>query len=167
MAKKQVSLMSNSRFSINKGIVSFTGLAVTTLLFLFLIAAGCTHQPASPNPVLGVTDTLSVTTTMEQPTPEIMKGKQVTAVVRKPDPTRIIITYAGGRDADLLMELETTVIDNKGTTRTQSMGSRLGTTPAQSGGSDIFYGPFTEKTHIISTGYFSDGTHQDILDTWV
>jgi hypothetical protein len=159
--------MSKIRPPINPGIIPFTGSAAITIIFLFLIAAGCTQPSDVPAPVLTVPNTTPVAATLSQPTTDITKNKMVTAVAHKPDPTRIIITYAGGRDADLLMELETTVIDDRGTTRTQSMGSRLGTTPAQSGGSDIFYGPFTEKTHVISIGYFSDGTHQDILDIWV
>lgn len=159
--------MSKIRPPINPMIVPFTGSAVVTFVFLFLIAAGCTQPSAAPAPVLTVPDTIPIAVTLPQPTTDIAKSKMVTAVARKTDPTRIVITYNGGRDADLLMELETTVIDSKGSTRTQSMGSRLGTTPAQSGGSDTFYGPFTEKTHVISIGYFSDGTHQDLLDTWV
>lgn len=81
--------------------------------------------------------------------------------------TKILITYIGGPDADPLMELDTTVIDSKGKAKTQSMGSRLSTTPQQRGGTDIFQGPYTEKVHVLIIGHFANVTHQDVLDTWI
>jgi hypothetical protein len=47
------------------------------------------------------------------------------------------------------------------------MNSRLDTTPVQRGGTDIFLGPYTEKVHVLITGYFTNGSHQDILDAWI
>lgn len=148
-----------------------TRFALMTFIMLMIFASGCTQPvPASvPVPVQPEeTGDLAIVTSISPVPGETRNtGKMVAATATKPDSTKIIITYTGGRDADRLMELETTITDSKGTTRTQSMGSRLGTTPVQSGGTDTFYGPYTEKAHLITIGYFSDGTHQDILDTWI
>jgi hypothetical protein len=140
-----------------------------TLTVFMIFASGCTQQVPVPVPAQpGETDDPAFVTGISPvPGAAHTTGKMVTATATKLDPAKIVITYNGGRDADQLMELETTVTDSNGTTRTQSMGSRLGTTPAQSGGTDTFYGPYTGKAHVLTIGYFSDGTHQDILDTWI
>jgi hypothetical protein len=83
------------------------------------------------------------------------------------DSTTILITYVGGPDTDQLIELETTVINSKGSVKIQSMGSRLDTTPVQRGGTDSIHGPFSEEVHVTITGYFFNGTHRDVLDTWI
>lgn len=114
-----------------------------------------------PEPATPVPEPVPVTPAPQEP------RKDVSATVEKPDLSTIIITYRGGRDSDQLMELETIVTDDHGTVRVQGMGSRLGTTPAQNGGSVTFYGPFTQKTHVVATGHFADGSHQDVLDTWI
>lgn len=161
--------MRKYRNRITPGTISRAGLVVFTLLFLILVTSGCMQPAATPSPATDQArpEVESMTTTLSQPAPVMPPGKRVTATATKPDSTKILITYRGGPDADSLMELETTIIDDRGTIRTRSMGSRLGTTPTQTGGTDTFYGPFTKKTHVMSVGYFSDGTHQDILDIWI
>jgi len=131
----------------------------TIVLFICLILLpGCT-QPAGP-PAITV------------PPGEVTAGitvpeKHITATAQKIDSTRILVTYNGSPDADQLIELETTVINNKGSVTIQSMGSRLDTTPVKIGGTDTIKGPFSGQVHVIITGYFFNGTHQDILETWI
>jgi len=81
--------------------------------------------------------------------------------------TKILITYDGGPDADQLIELQTTVITKIGSVNIQSMGSRIDTTPVQIGGTDIFQGPYTDRVHVITTAYYVNGTHEDVLDAWI
>jgi len=95
------------------------------------------------------------------PVPE----KHVTATAQRTDSSKILITYDGGPDADQLIELQTTVITSKGSVNIQSMGSRIDTTPVQIGGTDVFQGPYTEPVHVLITGYYVNGTHEDVLDT--
>ena len=130
---------------------------VVILIVLFL-TAGCV-QPTAP-PV----DTVSPAA-VSISIPEY--DKPISATVERIDSKTILITYEGGADADQLIELETTVINSKGSVTIQSMGSRLDTTPVQRRGTDIIHGPFSEKVHVLITGYFFNGTHQDVLDTWI
>lgn len=90
-----------------------------------------------------------------------------TATAQRYQSTKILITYRGGPDADRLIELQTTVITKIGSVNIQSMGSRVDTTPVQIGGSDIFQGPFTDEVHVLTTAYYANGTHRDVLDTWI
>jgi hypothetical protein len=147
--------------------------SLTTIIVLIIgvVGAGCI-QPAERPVAAPVTpgeqiSSPSATTLTVTQVSVIAKTKSVTAFAQKPDATKILVTFSGGPDADQLMEIETTVTDSKRTIRTQSMGSRLGTTPVQTGGKNIFYGPYAEKAHVSIIGYFADGTHQDILDTWI
>lgn len=128
------------------------------LLICLVLLPGCT-QPAGPP---------AITLPSAEVTPGIMvPEKHIIATAQKIDPARILVTYNGGPDADQLIELETTVINNKGSVTIQSMGSRLDTTPVKRGGTDIIKGPFSDRVHVIITGYFFNGTHQDILETWI
>jgi hypothetical protein len=132
--------------------------AIIFILFMILLTAGCTQpaqQPVSTLPPTEVTTTIPVVLI------------PVTATAQRLDSTKILITYNGGPDADQLIELATTVITSRGSIHIQSMGSRLDTTPVQIGGTDIFQGPYTEPVHVLTTGYFVNGTHRDILDTWL
>jgi hypothetical protein len=104
----------------------------------------------------------------EAPLPSVMGTGTVVVTVEKPESTKIVVTYTGGGpDADLLVELGTTVTDSRGTGRLQSMGSRLGTTPVQQGATVTISGPFHEPAHVVCTGYFSNGTSRTILDLWI
>lgn len=129
--------------------------SVYLVLVFLLLAAGCT------GPVAGPPETIL-------PAPVIttaLTEKPVAVSATRLDSTKILITYDGGPDADRLLELETTVITGTGSVYIRSMGSRLDTTPVQIGGTDIFPGPFPGTVHVLTTGYFTNGTHKDILDT--
>jgi len=128
------------------------------ILVFLLLTAGCT-QPAAL-PVVTIQPSESPPGTLVYDTPISAKAERI-------DSTTILITYEGGSDADQLIELETTVINSKGSAKIQSMGSRLDTTPVQRGGTDSIHGPFSEKVHVTITGYFFNGTHQEVLDTWI
>jgi hypothetical protein len=131
---------------------------IFVLLMLFPLTTGCTRPAAAT-----VVTTLPVEVAPVIPVPD----KPVAVTVQKIDSTMILITYGGGPDADHLVELETTIINGKGSVKTQPMGSRLDTTPVQRGGTEIFQESYTEKVHVLIIGYFANGTHQDILDTWI
>jgi hypothetical protein len=90
---------------------------------------------------------------------------EVTAV--QPDNSHIVITYQGGPDMEKIVELETTVNDSAGKSKTQSIGSRLATTPITIHGTDTFTGAFEGKDHVVVTGYFTDGSHKVLLDTTI
>jgi hypothetical protein len=131
---------------------------IFVILLLCILTAGCTQSSVQP-----VVTTLPAEVTITNPVPE----KPVTVTAQRIDSTKILITYRGRPDADRLIELETTVISSIGSVDIRSMGSRLDTTPVQIGGTDIFSGPYPAKVHVLTTGYFVNGTHQDLLDTWI
>ena len=132
--------------------------ALFIILICSLLAAGCAQPSVQP---VGTPQTPEAATNIPAP------GESIVATALRIDSTKILITYAGGPDAGQLIELETTVIDSRGSVKTQSMNSRLDTTPVQRGGTDIFQGPYTEKVHVLIIGYFTNGTHRDILDIWI
>jgi hypothetical protein len=132
--------------------------AAFVMLILLLMAAGCTQPPVQP---AVLPQSPEATTGIPAP------GESIVATAERIDSTKILITYGGGPDADQLIELQTTVIDSRGSVRIQSMNSRLDTTPVQRGGTDIFPGPYPEMVHVLITGYFTNGTHRDILDAWI
>jgi hypothetical protein len=126
------------------------------IVIVFLLIAGCT-QPVVQS---------AITTPSTEPTTTItVLEKPIIATAQRIESTKILITYKGGPDADQLIDLQTTVVTSKGSINIQSMGSRLDTTPVQIGGTDIFQGPYTEQVQVLITGYYFNGTHQDVLDT--
>jgi hypothetical protein len=128
------------------------------LVICLILLPGCL-QPAGPP---------AITVSPVDGTPGItVPENHITATAQKIDSTRILVIYNGGPDADHLIELETAIINNKGSVIIQSMGSRLDTTPVKSGGTDMIKGPFSGQVHVIITGYYFNGTHQDILETWI
>jgi hypothetical protein len=144
-------------------------LPASILVLLFLVSAGCLQAGTTTGPEPSVptaTDTpLSPDLQVQATTEEVTDEKAVAATAERPDGTMVVITYHGGPDSDQLMELAITVTDSKGTVRIQTMGSRLGTTPVQNGATATIYGTFDVEARVIATGYFSDGTHQDLIDT--
>ncbi|PKL68280.1 MAG: hypothetical protein CVV30_10165 [Methanomicrobiales archaeon HGW-Methanomicrobiales-1] len=129
--------MKNGIFKHRNGMQALCFFAVLSLL---LVSCGCTQLPAgSPaTPVVTVT---------------------------QPDTTHILITYPGSPQTDKLVEMEISVTDSKGQVKTESMGSRLATTPIQYGGSHTFTGNFDGNDRVFITGYFSDGSQKTIIDT--
>ena len=135
--------------------VSFCVFIMMTALLLVIFSTGCTTQPAAA-PSAG--STITATTA-------VAKSAVVTA--DQPDNTTIIVTYQGGPDLENLMELEITVTDSRGISKTRSMGTRQDTTPVQRLGTTKFTGNFQGRDHVVVTGYFSNGTVQNLLDTLI
>lgn len=136
---------------------------------LLLLAAGCTSYselaPATPSPgAAGSAPTETAVTTV----PSGASGqKDVAVTAEKIDDSTIVITYTGGADAGRLMEIRTTITDDRGSVSTQTLGSRLETTPVQRGGTSTFHGPFKSPTHVITVGTFADGSFQGMFDGWI
>ena len=132
----------NTQFSLSRAATILSLLAV-----LAVMVAGCTQlsplQPAQPT----------------QPAQQA----PVTAV--QPDDNHITIGFPGGPGMDSLVELEITITDSSGRSRTESRGSRLATTPIRTDSTTTFTGAFSGKDHVIVTGYFTDGSHRTVLDT--
>jgi hypothetical protein len=68
-------------------------------------------------------------------------------------------------ETDKLIELEVTITDSNGKAVTQSMGSRLATTPIPYGSSRTFTGSFEGTDTVFVTGYFLDGSHKLFVDS--
>lgn len=115
-------------------------LAMLISLALLLVAAGCTGPGSQDAQTPG----------------------EVT--VKQPDSTHISITYNGGPESEKIRELEITVTDSKGSTRTQSIGSRLATTPITVLSTNTLTGSYEGKDHVVITGWYSDGTHKVVYD---
>jgi hypothetical protein len=96
---------------------------------------------------------------------EQKKFLEVTAA--QPDTTHIIVTYQGGPNMEKIMELETMVTDSHGASRTQSIGSRLATTPITIQGTNTMTGAYEGQDHVVVTGYFADGSRKVLLDTTI
>jgi hypothetical protein len=97
----------------------------------------------------------------QQPAPQA----PITAV--QPDNNHITIAFHGGAGMDSLIEMEVTITDSAGKSQTQSMGSRLATTPIRTGATLTVTGAFSGKDQVQVTGYFSDGSKRTIVDTTV
>ncbi len=121
-----------------------TGIQILCFLaiLLLLLSCGCTQPSVSPSaaPVVNVT---------------------------QPDTSHIVITYPGSPQTDKLVELEITITDSSGKVKTEAWGSRLATTPLQYGNSRTITGSFDGKDHVFITGYFSDGSQKQLIDTTI
>lgn len=123
-------------------------ICILGLFTLLLLLCGCTQQiPNSP---------------VAQTTPA---DESPVVLVSQPDSSHIEITYHGSVETDKLVELEISITDSNGKVTTQSMGSRLATTPIPYGSSRIFTGSFEGKDKVFVTGYFSDGSQKKFVDT--
>ena len=114
-------------------------------MILFVFTTGCTQtgaQSADQKPFMEVT-------------------------AAQPDNSHIVITYQGGANMEKILELETTITDSSGKSKTDSIGSRLTTTPITIHGTDSITGAFDGKDHVVVTGYFTDGSHKVLLDTTI
>jgi hypothetical protein len=144
---------------------AWIAIALTTL-GLMVLAAGCTSYndlvPSTPVPeAAGGTPSMTPAT----PAPSGTSGQTDVAVsVEKIDDSTIVITYLGGPGAGRLMEIRTTITDDRGSVSTQTLGSRLETTPVQRGGTSTFHGQFKSLTHVITVGTFADGSFQGLFD---
>jgi hypothetical protein len=115
-------------------------LALFAMAAVLVLACGCTQPTAK------TTDTTS--------------GVSVT----RPDDTHISVAFIGAPGMDGLLELEITVTDSNGKSRTQSVGSHLSTTPVQIHSTQTFTGSYGGKNHVFITGYFTDGSQRTIVD---
>ena len=136
--------MKNGLLPHGKGIQILCFFAVVSLL---LLSCGCTQQPAGSQ------------STPAAGTPAV--------TVTQPDASHIVITYPGSPQTDKLVELEISITDSNGRVKTESMGSRLATTPVRYGGTHTITGSFEGKDRVFITGYFSDGSQKPIIDTTI
>ena len=127
-------------------------LTILLLVILVLFTSGCIQQPA----LYPGTQTVA---------PQTVETSIITA--EQPDTSHILITYHGGQGMEKLIELETTVMDSQGESKTQSTGTRLATTPVKVGGTNPFTGAFAGNDHVVVIGYFSDGRQQVLLDIFL
>jgi len=80
---------------------------------------------------------------------------------------KLIVHFQGGEGLDNLMEIEITVTDSRGTSKTQSLGTRQATTPVQRSATSTFVGSFTGSAHVLAIGYAPGGSPVTLLDTTV
>lgn len=136
-----VDLMTRSFSLYRKGTIAICLLAI---LALMLAASGCT-----------------------QPTSQQQQNAPAPVTVIQKDNTHITISYPGSSDTTMLVELEATLTDSTGKTQTQSIGSKLATTPLKFGATIPFTGTFNGNDHILVTGYFMDGSQKHMLETTI
>jgi hypothetical protein len=128
-------------------------LAVTAVM---LIIAGCTGVPSSP-PVSAVPTTTPLPVTTAEKVPPI--------TVERVGSEKLIVHFQGGEGLDNLMEIEITVTDSRGTSKTQSLGTRQATTPVQRYATSTFVGSFAGRTRVLAVGYSPGGSLTTLLDT--
>jgi hypothetical protein len=126
------------------------------VLSLLLLSCGCTQAPAGTT---GSAGSAASTATPADEAPVV--------IVDQPDASHIQITYHGSLKTDKLVELEVSITDSNGKVTTQSMGSRMATTPIPYGSSRTITGSFDGKDRVFVTGYFSDGSQKSMIDTMV
>ena len=128
------------------------------LLAVLLFIAGCTGVPSSPPASPVVTATPLPVTTAEKTPP---------VTVERVGSGKLIVHFQGGTGFENLMEIEVTVLDSRGTSKTQSLGTRQATTPVQRYATSTFVGSFTENTHVFAVGYYPNGSRTTLLDAWI
>lgn len=137
-------------------------LCVCIVLSLLLLACGCTQAPANTPVTAG-----SAASTATSAMPATPADEAPVVIVDQPDASHIQITYQGSLRTDKLVELEVSITGSNGKVTTQSMGSRLATTPIPYGSSRTITGSFDGKDRVFVTGYFSDGSQKPMIDTTV
>lgn len=139
-------------------------LCLCIVLSVLLLACGCTQVPAGTTGSPGSAN--SAGSAVSTATPAATDEAPV-VIVDQPDASHIHITYHGSLKTDKLVELEVSITDSNGKVTTQSMGSRMATTPIPYGSSRTITGSFDGKDRVFVTGYFSDGSQQPMVDTKV
>jgi archaeal flagellin N-terminal-like domain len=86
----------------------------------------------------------------------VSKTKNVAVVADSPTTTEIVVTYHGGQDADEVKDIVVTWADGGKST---ILGSEVGASVTGAGDEN--------KNHVTAVGFFSDGTTQVLLDTYV
>jgi FlaG/FlaF family flagellin (archaellin) len=96
----------------------------------------------------------------------VQHTKVVAATVQQIDATRILVTYQGGQDANLVSQMIVMVTDSNGSMQTKTVGEPGRTNPLAIGSTATLTGT-AGKDHVVATAKFTDGTYQVILDTYV
>ena len=102
-----------------------------------------------------------------QPAPQQQQKAPAPVTAALTDSSHITITYPGSTDTGTLLELVVTITDSMGNTQTQSLGDRYSTTPLKYGTTRTFSGTFNGNSHVLVTGYFTDGSQRLVLDTTI
>lgn len=85
-----------------------------------------------------------------------VKSKVVAATARQPDPSHIIVTFQGGKDAGMLDTLSVTI---NGVPQ-PSLGTAVGST-------GIYTGTYEGRDNVVVTAHFSDDSEQVILNVFI
>jgi hypothetical protein len=125
---------------------------------VMLIIAGCTGVPSTPPAQIATTVT---------PVPATTTEKIPTVTVERAGSEKLIVHFQGGEGLDNIMEIEITVTDSRGTSKTQSLGTRQATTPVQRYATSTFVGSFSGKTRVLAVGYSPNGSLTTLLDAWI
>jgi hypothetical protein len=125
---------------------------------VLIFIAGCTGVPSSP-------PATSVATPVPLPVTTAEKIPPVT--VDRVGSEKLIVHFQGGEGLDNLMEIEITVTDSRGTSKTQSLGTRQATTPVQRYATSTFVGSFAGRTRVLAVGYSPNGSLTNLLDTTI
>jgi hypothetical protein len=128
------------------------------LLAVLLFIAGCTGVPSSPPASTVATATPLPVTTAEKLPP---------VTVEQIGSEKLIVHFQGGTGFENLMEIEVTVTDSRGASKTQSLGTRQATTPVQRYATSTFTGSFAGNTHVFAVGYYPNGSRTTLLDAWI
>ena len=133
-------------------------LVLVTMLAVLLLTAGCSVQPSAMPAQTPPSGTPLPVTTAEKPAP---------VTVERVGNTKLIVHFEGGQEFENLMEIEITVTDSRGTSKTQSLGTRQATTPVQRYATSTFVGSFTDNTHVFAVGYYPNGSMKTLLDAGI
>jgi hypothetical protein len=133
-------------------------LVLLAMLAVLLLTAGCTVQPSAIPAQAPPSGTPLPVTTAEKLPP---------VTVERVGSEKLIVHFQGGQEFENLMEIEITVTDSRGTSKTQSLGTRQATTPVQRYATSTFVGSFAENTHVFAVGYYPNGSMTTLLDAGI
>ena len=92
----------------------------------------------------------------------------IEVTVEQRDAHTIIVTYHGGKGADMLVGLTVTVDPGQGEPQEATIGSKTGTVLLGAGENVSFNGTFSGRDRVMAIAWFSDGSEQVVLyDTHV
>ena len=108
----------------------------------------------------------------------ITKTKIVAVTVQQPSNDQIVITYNGGQDSGTLTTIHVIINDAPLTGGTwlpaayvggwfNSSTAATGVLPVGTSISANIVNGFSNRDHVVATGYFGDNTQQVLLDTYV
>jgi archaeal type IV pilus assembly protein PilA len=91
----------------------------------------------------------------------------ITVTAEQRDANTIVVTYHGGKGADMLVGLTVQVNSAHDIPQETTLGSKTGTIPLGAGENVSFNGTFFGRDYVQAIGWFSDGSEQVVLDTYV